>query len=83
MNESFEDWLIETCTALYDREKDRANRLIQWEGAPSARYCHPREEHLLPLHICYGITQTACSSHFELRILNRKSSMYLWSPPYE
>jgi 4,5-DOPA dioxygenase extradiol len=28
--------------------------LIDWEKAPHARYCHPREEHLIPLHVAFG-----------------------------
>ena len=56
----------------------RAQRLEEWALAPFARYCHPREEHLLPLHVCYGIAQSACSEYFQLEILHKKSSMYLW-----
>ncbi|MGY8814042.1 MAG: DODA-type extradiol aromatic ring-opening family dioxygenase [Gammaproteobacteria bacterium] len=78
MNESFEDWLLETCLNSDIDEEERAQRLIQWTKAPYARYCHPREEHLLPLHVCYGVAQTNCSRYFGLQILNKKSSMYLW-----
>ena len=78
MNESFEKWLIDTCSNPNIDEEERAERLETWEHAPYARYCHPREEHFLPLHVCYGIAQTPCSKHFELRIMNKKSSMYLW-----
>ena len=52
-NDAFQDWLIETCTGSIS-EAEREQRLINWEKAPSARYCHPREEHLLPLHVCAG-----------------------------
>jgi aromatic ring-opening dioxygenase catalytic subunit (LigB family) len=79
MNEAFETWLLETCSNSGLSEKERRKRLSQWAKAPSARYCHPREEHLLPLHVCYGIAQQSCSESFELEILNKKSSMYLWS----
>ena len=77
-NESFESWLIETMSQSSIDEHERLQRLIKWEDAPFARYCHPREEHLLPLHVCYGIAQKACTEYFELSILNKKSSMYLW-----
>lgn len=77
-NESFEKWLLETCSSREINEQERTQRLIHWETAPSARFCHPREEHLLPLHVCYGIAQASCSESFELQILNKKSSMYLW-----
>jgi len=78
-NEYFEAWLLETCSSTDIKEEEREQRLIQWEKAPYARFCHPREEHLLPLHVCYGLAQTSSSEYFELQILNKKSSMYLWS----
>ena len=34
-------------------------RLVNWQEAPHARYVHPREEHLLPLQVCYGMGQSA------------------------
>ncbi|ACF13482.1 Extradiol ring-cleavage dioxygenase class III protein subunit B [Chloroherpeton thalassium ATCC 35110] len=78
MNESFEQWLIDTCSNQEIGEAERTKRLENWENAPFGRYCHPREEHLLPLHICYGVAQSACKKYIELRILNKKSSFYLW-----
>ena len=50
----FDGWLRETCTDAKLSVLDREQRLIAWERAPAARFCHPREEHLLPLHVCYG-----------------------------
>ena len=78
-NESFEMWLLDTCSSHDIDENERTKRLAHWTEAPFARYCHPREEHLLPLHVCYGLAGTNCSEYFELKILNKKSSMYLWS----
>jgi 4,5-DOPA dioxygenase extradiol len=78
MNESFEQWLIETCSSPELDETERADRLINWQNAPAARYCHPREEHLLPLHVCYGVAKRACSEFFELSIMGKKASVYLW-----
>jgi aromatic ring-opening dioxygenase catalytic subunit (LigB family) len=47
----FDDWLAEAvCQAPEVRER----RLVDWESAPAARECHPREEHLLPLHVMTG-----------------------------
>lgn len=77
-NESFEAWLLETCCRRDISEGERADRLVNWESAPSARFCHPREEHLIPLHVCYGIASGPCSQAFQLEILNKKASMYLW-----
>jgi aromatic ring-opening dioxygenase catalytic subunit (LigB family) len=81
-NVAFENWLIDTCSSQDIDENERANRLSRWEEAPFSRYCHPREEHLLPLHVCYGLAGTRCSGLFEMNILNKRSSMYLWSQEY-
>ena len=59
-------------------ETEREQTLINWAEAPHAGYCHPREEHLLPLHVCYGFAQAKCSTFYRLSILNKKASMYLW-----
>lgn len=77
-NKSFERWLLDTCSNKSISEEERTNRLVNWEAAPSARYCHPRAEHLLPLHVCYGFAGSFCTDSFELQILNKDSSMYLW-----
>ena len=77
-NNQFERWLINTCSNHHINETERENRFANWQSAPHARYCHPREEHLLPLHVCYGVTQRPCDLYYELQILNKKASMYLW-----
>ena len=79
-NAAFEEWLIDTCANPNIDEVERTKKLVNWEQAPYARYCHPREEHLLPLHVCYGAAGSHCTERFELNILNRKASMYLWRP---
>jgi aromatic ring-opening dioxygenase catalytic subunit (LigB family) len=47
----FDAWLGETIAL--DAEA-RAQRLVAWASAPSARRSHPREEHLLPLMVVAG-----------------------------
>ena len=80
-NEGFDHWLIETCTDPAISSEVREQRLIEWEKAPFARFCHPREEHLLPLHVCYGI---ACASSsvakvlFNDQIMGKKVTSLLW-----
>ena len=78
MNETFEKWLIDTCSNPNIDDEERTQRLENWEQAPFARYCHPREEHLLPLHVCFGVAQSVCDEYFELSIMHKKSSVYLW-----
>ena len=60
-NDDFQNWLVEVCTGPIN-QSDREQRLIKWEKAPSARYCHPREEHLLPLHVCLGMANKAAEN---------------------
>jgi 4,5-DOPA dioxygenase extradiol len=78
MNAAFDEWLVETCAGSGLDEATRERRLLHWEQAPHARFCHPREEHLLPLHVCYGVTQRACTEYFRMRIMNKQASTYLW-----
>ena len=47
----FDDWLVDAVTQAPAR---REALLADWASAPAARQCHPREEHLLPLHVMAG-----------------------------
>jgi aromatic ring-opening dioxygenase catalytic subunit (LigB family) len=47
----FDDWLTAAAQA---GGVDRAALLAKWSEAPYARFCHPREEHLLPLMVAAG-----------------------------
>jgi len=77
-NQAFEDWLIDTCSNPSLDERERTERLQRWDQAPGARYCHPREDHLMPLHVCYGFAGRACSTHAELTIMKKKASTFFW-----
>ncbi|RVU29591.1 DODA-type extradiol aromatic ring-opening family dioxygenase [Neptunomonas marina] len=77
--EQFDQWLTDTCCAPNHSYAARCERLINWETAPEARYCHPREEHLLPLHVCLGAGGDAPAEHvFSDYMLRQKVSGYLW-----
>lgn len=76
-NDAFQDWLIETCTGALT-EPEREQRLMEWEKAPSARYCHPREEHLLPLHVCQGMANRPARLIFDDKILGKRGVAFLW-----
>lgn len=78
-NDAFEDWLLETCASTDLDEEARNKRFLQWETAPHARFCHPREEHLLPLHVCYGWAGRACDEAFSATILGKRSGLFYWS----
>ena len=76
-NDAFQNWLIEVCTGPITYP-ERVQRLIEWERAPSARYCHPREEHLLPLHVCLGMANKKAKVIFDDNILGKRSVAFLW-----
>ncbi len=81
-NIAFHGWLDETCTADGLDTDERSRRLISWELAPDARECHPREEHLMPLHVCYGIAESTTPQAREVfsgRIMDRRVTALLWA----
>ncbi len=76
-NDAFQDWLIETCAGPLN-PAERETRLREWQKAPSGRYCHPREEHLLPLHVCAAMAGRPGRVAFDDRILGKRSLAFLW-----
>jgi 4,5-DOPA dioxygenase extradiol len=76
-NDAFQNWLIEVCSGPIS-QPERERRLVEWEKAPSARYCHPREEHLLPIHVCLGMANKPARLIFDDRILGKRSVAFLW-----
>jgi 4,5-DOPA dioxygenase extradiol len=76
-NDAFQNWLIEVCTSPLP-QPEREQRLVEWEKAPSARYCHPREEHLLPLHVCLGMADRPAKLIFDDQILGKRGVAFLW-----
>jgi aromatic ring-opening dioxygenase catalytic subunit (LigB family) len=77
-NQAFESWLAQTCSDREMSEARRETRLVEWERAPHARYCHPREEHLLPLQVCYGIARLPAKTVFQDRVAGFIASAYQW-----
>jgi aromatic ring-opening dioxygenase catalytic subunit (LigB family) len=54
-SERFDAWLERT---VGEAPPARDEELAGWEKAPSARQCHPREEHLIPLMVAAGAAGT-------------------------
>jgi hypothetical protein len=52
---------------------------IQWERAPYARYCHPREDHLLPLLVCQSLAGGVADLIFDDKIIERRAVAFHWS----
>jgi 4,5-DOPA dioxygenase extradiol len=76
-NDAFQEWLIQSCTGLKEQEQ-RERQLINWEKAPHARYCHPREEHLLPLHVCMSMAEKPAKLIFHDYIFGKRAVAFLW-----
>lgn len=76
-NEAFQNWLIETCAGNIS-ETERQNALLHWAQAPHARYCHPREEHFLPLLVCASLANQPTKVVFDDQILGKRAVAFLW-----
>ncbi|WP_321531472.1 class III extradiol ring-cleavage dioxygenase [uncultured Desulfuromonas sp.] len=76
-NDAFQDWLIDTCTGEYS-QLEREQRMVEWQEAPGARYCHPREEHLMPLHTCLAMAEGPATKIFDDYILGKRSVAFQW-----
>ena len=74
----FNNWLQTTMQTSAYSENERKARLVEWYSAPDARYAHPREEHLLPLHVCYGVNNRAADKAMSLTLLTKPASMFVW-----
>lgn len=77
LNDAFQDWLINTCVHQ-SNSKLTLESLLHWEKAPNARYCHPREEHLLPLLVCSAYAQNSANVVFDDYILGKRSIALAW-----
>ncbi len=51
----FDSWLKQTL--VDSTPEERAERLLEWEQAPSARAAQPQEDHLIPLHVAVGASE--------------------------
>ena len=51
---AFDAWLAD---AMAMGPAARTNALMHWESAPSARICHPQEDHLVPLFAALGAAE--------------------------
>jgi 4,5-DOPA dioxygenase extradiol len=77
----FHDYLDHAVCASELRDEERKQLLVNWEKAPGARFCQPREEHLLPLHVCYGAAHRASASGtriFGEPVKGYQTSGYYW-----
>jgi aromatic ring-opening dioxygenase catalytic subunit (LigB family) len=62
----FDAWLTQA-VALPGAQ--RAQQLAAWADAPAARICHPREEHLLPLMVAAGASDSPGTKIYSQMVL--------------
>lgn len=80
-SELFDKWLTQTLASDELSVSEQAARMVDWKSAPEARFCHPREEHLLPLHVCFGAASLATPHAAKIYsgfLFNAKISAFLW-----
>jgi aromatic ring-opening dioxygenase catalytic subunit (LigB family) len=77
-SDQFDAWLRDTVTTPALDEAQRSEALAQWQQAPYARFSHPREEHLLPLHVCYGAAGAPGKVVFNEALMGHKVSGFGW-----
>jgi len=78
--QAFDVWLN---SILKEDSYIQEQALTNWDSvAPYARFCHPKEEHLLPLHVCLG---AALANNFKVKSIFREKLMgipmsgFIWS----
>lgn len=72
----FDDWLKETVALP---AATREQRLIDWAQAPGGRGAHPREEHLLPLHVIVGAAGSDRGQQvLQDQVMGSRQSAYLF-----
>jgi aromatic ring-opening dioxygenase catalytic subunit (LigB family) len=54
-SKAFDQWLQQTL--LQSTPDERIKKLLHWADAPMAKQAHPREDHLMPLHVAVGAAQ--------------------------
>ena len=78
-NQAFEEWLAQILSGSSQSPGDIREKLIHWRDAPGAAFCHPREEHLLPLHVCFGIAGRPADQRHVVEMLNKQASNFIWN----
>ncbi|KAL4457727.1 hypothetical protein ABPG75_012592 [Micractinium tetrahymenae] len=61
-SKSFDEWLQHACLDPSLTYEQRCELLAAWRKAPEAAYAHPREEHLIPLHVVLGAGKGAAGT---------------------
>lgn len=76
----FNRWLVNSLTSTGLSAEEKEKQLINWTSAPHGRFCHPREEHLLPLLVCFGAAKESpvAEVNFSGLLFNTRISAFIW-----
>jgi len=78
-SDAFADWLVQAMTDTRLTPEERLQALAQWQEAPYASFCHPRAEHLLPLHVCAGAAGGAAAAMlFDAPLMGHRVNGFGW-----
>ncbi|CAN5371786.1 class III extradiol ring-cleavage dioxygenase [soil metagenome] len=72
-SQAFDNWLTE---AVAEPGAQRAEALAGWSTAPSGRFSHPQEEHLLPLMVAAGASEAVGERIYNELVLKTAISAY-------
>ncbi len=77
----FDEWLQHACLDPSLTYEQRCELLAGWRQAPEAAYAHPREEHLMPLHVALGAGRgEAAAAVFDGTAMGVKCTSLQWMP---
>lgn len=74
---TFQAWLDETVTAADLSREAAQTRWENWSSVEGGRFCHPREEHLIPLIVCQAAAQGAGRS-IAFNTLGVEARHFIW-----
>lgn len=78
---SFDQWLQHVCLDPSLTYEQRCEMLAAWRKAPEAAFAHPREEHLIPLHVVMGAGRgEAAAAVFDDIAMGVKCTSVQWMP---
>jgi aromatic ring-opening dioxygenase catalytic subunit (LigB family) len=72
-SDAFDAWLD---AAASSSAQERETALTNWEAAPAARIAHPRHEHLLPLMVAAGASQSSGKRIYNERVIGTMISAF-------
>ena len=78
-SEIYDKYLEDACTNKIYTPDERKQKLIDWAKGPSAKWSHPREEHLLPLMVNVGSSKGGVGERiYEDYYMDFKMGAYLF-----